>query len=52
MKKTEVIKGRANKNPPYEYITRAKWNSLGQTMTLQKALNKWWNSIRGEINGS
>ena len=34
------------KNPPYEHLTTAKWNSLGKTMTLKDALDCWWNSIR------
>ena len=41
-----AIKGRARKEPPYEYMTGKKWDSLGQTLTLKRALNLWWNSIR------
>lgn len=41
-----MVKGRSCKNPPYEFVTRAKWNSLGQTLTVKQALDKWWNSIR------
>ena len=45
-----MIKGRSNQNPPYKYMTDAKWSSLGETMTLKKALDKWWNSIRIKVN--
>lgn len=38
-------------NIPYELITKKKWDSLGQTMTLKQALDLWWNSVRFEING-
>lgn len=45
-----MIKGRSCKNPPYEYMTDAKWETLGETMTLKEALDKWWNSIRIKVN--
>jgi hypothetical protein len=38
-------------NLPYETITAKKWNSLGQTMRLSKALNMGWNSVRFRIKG-
>ena len=41
-----MVKGRSRKDPPYEYMTEAKWNSLGKTMTIKKALDMWWNSVR------
>lgn len=41
-----MIKGRSCKNPPYEFMTRAKVNSLGKTLTIKQALDKWWNSVR------
>jgi hypothetical protein len=41
--------GRSRKNPPYKWVTEAKWDSLGETMTVKKALDLWWNSIRVRI---
>lgn len=41
--------GRSRKNPPYKWMTDAKWNSLGQTITVKKALDLWWNSVRVRI---
>lgn len=41
-----MIKGRNCKNPPYRTMTDGKWESLGQTITIKKALDLWWNSIR------
>lgn len=41
-----MVKGRSRKNPPYRAITDAKWDSLGETLTVKKALDLWWNSIR------
>ncbi len=40
-----MIKGRANQNPPYRWMTDAKYQTLGTTTTLKKALDKWWNAI-------
>lgn len=42
----ESIKGRSRKNPPYKYMTDAKWDTLGEIMSVKKALDVWWNSIR------
>ena len=35
----------------YKSMSKAKWASLGETMTLKDALDLWWNSVRidGEI---
>ncbi len=41
--------GRSRKNPPYKWMTDAKWNSLGETVTVKKALDLWWNSVRVRI---
>lgn len=41
-----MIKGRSCKNPPYEFMTAKKMDSLGETMTIKKALDMWWNSVR------
>lgn len=30
-------------------MTDAKWNSLGKTVTVKKALDLWWNSVRVRI---
>lgn len=38
--------GRSCKNPPYEYMTSKKYDSIGETMPLKKALNMWWNCVR------
>lgn len=38
-------------NLPYEYMTREKWNSLGQTMTLKEACDLGWNSVRVRTKG-
>lgn len=43
------MKGRSRKNPPYQYVTDAKWASLGTTMTVKEALDLWWNSIRIKV---
>jgi hypothetical protein len=52
----ETVKGRSRKNPPYRYITEAKYKTLGDTITIRKALDVWWNSVRvhydkGETHG-
>lgn len=41
--------GRSRKNPPYKWVTDAKWNSLGKTITIKKALDLWWNSVRVRV---
>ena len=41
--------GRSRKNPPYRWMTDAKWDSLGKTLTVKKALDLWWNSIRVKV---
>lgn len=41
-----MIKGRSCKNPPYEFMTEKKWDSLGETITIKQALDMWWNSVR------
>lgn len=38
------------KHIPYEYMTYEKHMSLGETMTIKKALNLWWNSVRIKLN--
>jgi len=43
--------GKTRFNLPYEKITATKWDSLGSTMKLSKALNMGWNSVRFTING-
>ena len=40
-----MIKGRTRENPPYRWMTQAKYDSLGERMTLKRALDKWWNAI-------
>ena len=47
-----MIKGRSCKNPPYDYMTETKWNSLGETLTVKEALDMWWNSIRVRTNNN
>lgn len=39
-------------NLPYEYMTNEKWDSLGETMTLQEACDLGWNSIRVRTRGN
>ena len=39
------LKGRPNKNAPYQWMTDEKWGSLGETMTIKEALDLWWNCI-------
>jgi len=46
----ETIRGRSRKNPPYEYMTDAKWDTLGEIVSIKKALDVWWNSIRVRYN--
>ena len=41
--------GKTRFNLPYEKITATKWDSLGTTMCLKKALNMGWNSVRFKI---
>ena len=41
-----MARGRSCKNPPYRWMTEAKWNTLGETITVKQALDKWWNSVR------
>ena len=43
--------GRSCKRPPYRYLTVAKDNSLGQTLTVRKRLDLWWNSVRVRVSG-
>lgn len=45
------LRGTSNQNPPYRWMTQAKWDSMGCTMTVKQALNKWWNSIRVRVPG-
>jgi hypothetical protein len=42
--------GRSCKRPPYKYLTVAKDNSLGQTLTVRKRLDLWWNSVRVRVS--
>lgn len=41
--------GKTRFNLPYEKITATKWDSMGSTMHLSKALNMGWNSVRFKI---
>lgn len=50
--KKNPLRGTSNQNPPYKWMTQAKWDSMGCTMTVKQALNKWWNSIRVRIPGN
>ena len=43
--------GKTRFNLPYEKITATKWDSMGSTMRLSKALNMGWNSVRFAIRG-